>query len=217
MTHTETVVLVNGLWMPNLALWPLQRRLRAQGFDVRRFHYRTVADDLHANATRLNAFLREIQADTIHLVGYSLGGIVIRALFHFYPEQRPGRIVTLAVPHGGSHAARQVARHAWARPLLGKSVANLIAEEPQVWAFPPRELGTIAGNLAVGLGRAFGGLEKPHDGTVRVVEACPDTATDRLILPVSHFSILFAPAVAVAVARFLRAGSFQSTIDAVSS
>ena len=208
MESGTTLVLVNGLWMTRRALWPLRRRLRARDLDVHIFSYPTVARDLRANAAALNDYLHSLPGDTVHLVGYSLGGLVIRALFHDFPDQRPGRIVTLGTPHTGSHAARRVARWGWGRRIMGRGVADLLAGAPQHWTWPAHELGAIAGDLGLGLGRLFGGLPKPHDGTVAVAEACPPQATARRVLRVSHFGMLLAPVVVDAVVDFLSQGRF---------
>ena len=55
-------------WMAMLA-WSLRRA----GFAVQTF-LRHGAVGLHENAARLDAFLKLLAADTVHLVGHSLGG-----------------------------------------------------------------------------------------------------------------------------------------------
>lgn len=210
MERSATLVLVNGLWMPRPALWWLQGHLRRRGFDVRVFSYPTVRCDLRGNAAALNDFLHTLPGDRVHLVGYSLGGLVIRALFHDFPEQRPGRIVTLGTPHTGSHAAQRVARWPGGSRILGHGVADLLAGIPRHWTWPARQFGTVAGDLGFGLGRLFGGLPRPHDGTVTVAEACPPQASASCVLPTSHLGLLLMPAVGDAVAAYLRNGMFPT-------
>ena len=81
--------------------------------------------NLRASAARLPEFLTRIPGATVHLVGYSLGGLVIRALFQFHPGQRPGRVVLLGSPQTGSRAAEQFRRFWLGRRLTGRSVAEL--------------------------------------------------------------------------------------------
>ena len=78
MDSRESVVLVNGLWLGDPALWPLARRLRRAGFQTFRFSYPSVRQDLRANAAQLHEFLSRVPGTIVHLVGYSLGGLVIR-------------------------------------------------------------------------------------------------------------------------------------------
>ncbi len=207
--ESGSVVLVNGLWLADPALWLLARRLRQSGFHVHTFSYPSVRHDLRTNAEQLHEFLAGVPGATVHLVGYSLGGLVIRALFHFQPQQRPGRIVLLGSPQTGNRAAQTLARARPGRALLGRAVAELIAGTPQCWSWPARETGVIAGSRSVGLGRLVAQLTVPNDGSVAVEETTVPGAHTRLVLPVAHFAMLLAPAVARQVARFLRFGAFE--------
>lgn len=205
-----SVVLVNGLWLGNAAMALLARRLRRAGFDVHVFSYPTTRNDLRANAALLQCFLAQLPGEIVHLVGYSLGGLVIRALFHFHPEQRPGRIVLLGSPQRRSRAAEALARSRLTARLIGRSLAELNAGQPQAWAWPEREIGVIAGTLPTGLGRLVTRLPAPHDGTVALEETMLAGAGARLALRVSHFGLLLSPTVARRAGAFLRTGSFSA-------
>ena len=208
MDSRENVVLVNGLWLGDPALWWLARRLRRAGFQTFRFSYPSVRQDLRANAAQLHEFLARVPGETVHLVGYSLGGLVIRALFQFHPGQRPGRVVLLGSPQQGSRAAAALSASVIGRGLIGHSLADLNSGTPQAWGWPAREIGAIAGSLSLGLGRIVSRLPGPNDGTVQVEEAVPAVAHDQLVLHVSHAGLLIMPVVARQVAAFLRSGRF---------
>lgn len=203
-------MLIHGLWFSGYILFVLARRLRRQGFIVHTFSYPSVRADLHANAARLAYFLDALDADTVHLVGHSLGGILIRALFQDYPRQKPGRIVTLGTPHGGCRVAQHLNRHAFWRRAMGKGVAQLLAGEPQRWRPPPREIGAICGTRSFGLGRfLYRGLPRPNDGLLTVKESAFPSAHEHLALPVSHTGMMFSRTVARQIAAFLNAGRFD--------
>ena len=205
----ETVVLIHGLWLSGWGLAWLARRLRRAGYAVRVYSYPSTRLDLRVNAELLNRYLRACAADTVHLVGHSLGGVLIRALFHYYPDQKPGCIVTLAAPHGGSVVARRLARSALGRRLLGRCVLQFLRGVPRTWAPPARALGVVSGGLAFGLGRLFHpGLPRPNDGVLTAAESTMPGATDQITLPVAHSGMLFAPAAARQVRHFLAAGRF---------
>lgn len=207
LAERPVVVLVHGLWMTGLDMTLLRIRLRQQGFSVKQFSYRAVRCDLRQNAERLNQFLMTIHAGTIHLVGHSLGGLVIRRLLHDFPEQRPGRMVTLGTPHQGSHVARFFARSHPLKRLLGKSIPALTGSVPP-WQ-GRRTLGSIAGSLAVGVGGVLRGLPVPNDGTVAVEETRLANMSDHLTLPVSHMGMLVSARVAAQTGFFLRYGHFK--------
>ena len=210
MPATEQVVLVNGLWFGNAVLWLLVRRLRRAGFAVHSFSYPTVRNDLRANADRLQCFLAQLPGEVVHLVGFSLGGLVIRALFRFHPEQRPGRIVLLGSPQVRSRAAEALARSRFPVRWIGRSLADLNAGRPQAWAWPARDTGVIAGTLPTGLGRLLTRLPAPHDGTVALEETRLPHARASLALRVSHFGLLLSPTVARQIGEFLRTGVFRA-------
>ena len=205
----QTVVLLHGLWFSGYILFVLARRLRRQGFTVHVYSYPSVRADLSANAERLARFLDKLNADTVHLVGHSLGGILIRALLHHHPQQKPGRIVTLGAPHGGSRAAQHLSRHAFWRWTMGKGVIQLLAGAPSQWTFPPREIGVICGTRSFGMGRLLvRHLPRPNDGLLTVKESAFPAAREQLALPVSHTGMLFSREVADQVGQFLMTGKF---------
>ena len=205
----QTVVLLHGLWFSGYILFVLARRLRRQGFTVHAFSYPSVRADLGTNAERLADFLDTLDADTVHLVGHSLGGILIRALFHHYPRQKPGRIVTLGTPHGGSRVAQHLSRYAFWRWAMGKGVIKLLADALQEWPSPPREIGVICGTRSFGLGRLLvRHLPRPNDGLLTVKESAFPAARDHLALPVSHTGMLFSREVADQAGQFLMTGKF---------
>ncbi|MHB8536091.1 MAG: esterase/lipase family protein [Sulfuricaulis sp.] len=210
VSKNETVVLLHGLWLPAYCLWPLARRLECRGFAVHRYAYASVRVDLTTNAARLARFLSEIDADCVHLVGHSLGGVLIRALFHDHPDQKPGRIVTLGTPHGGSRVARHLSRHVLWRRALGRGVAQLLSGDVHDWALPAREIGVISGTHSFGMGRfLYPGLPRPNDGLLAGEECALPGARDSLALPVSHTGMLFSRRVAIQLGHFLQHGMFE--------
>jgi pimeloyl-ACP methyl ester carboxylesterase len=204
----ETVVLVHGLWYSGWSQALLARRLRRGGFDVRVFSYPTTTRTLAQNAGRLQDFVIRLEAETVHFVGFSLGGVLVRALFHYYPAQKPGRIVTLVAPHGGCRAARAVARCALGRRLLGPGVLEIMPGTGPDWPFPARQVGVISGSLGIGLGRLFTRFPGPNDGVLTLEESQPPEATDRLVLRTCHSAMLLSRPAAEATCRFLRTGRF---------
>jgi pimeloyl-ACP methyl ester carboxylesterase len=205
----QTVVLLHGLWFSGYILFVLARRLRRQGFTVHTFSYPSVRADLSANAERLAGFLDTLDADIVHLVGHSLGGILIRALFHHHPRQKPGRIVTLGTPHGGSRVAQRLSRYVFWRWAMGKGVIQLLAGTPPQWTSPPREIGVICGTRSFGMGRLLvRDLPLPNDGLLTVKESAFPAAREHLALPVSHTGMLFSREVADQVGQFLMTGKF---------
>ncbi len=202
----HTVVLVHGLYTNGWDMTALRMRLSATGFSVRRFVYPSLSLPPVDNANALHAFVGGLDAETVHFVAHSLGGLVVRHLFDRYPQQPPGRIVTLGTPHLGSSAANWIERHGLT-VLLGASVRCALLGEVPPWT-GVRELGVIAGTLRLGLGWLIPGLPLPNDGTVTVAETRLPGMSDHIVLPVSHFGMLLSRRVAFQVQHMLQEGSF---------
>ncbi len=187
----------------------LRWRLNEFGFATQRFSYPTVRSDIATNAVRLQRFLGGLDADTVHFVGHSLGGLLVLRLFEDFPAQRPGRIVLLGTPYAGSTTARNLARHAWGRRLLGRSLEQALLGGGPRWQ-GGRDLGVIAGTKPVGMGLLVGELPQPNDGTVIVAETQGIPGAVSFTHPSSHSSLLFSAEIAQRVCQFLRGGRFET-------
>jgi pimeloyl-ACP methyl ester carboxylesterase len=209
---STVVVYVHGLWLSGVEGGWLRRRLAHDlGAETVAFSYPSVVADASANAQALAKFLGEIRADTVHLVGHSLGGLVILKYFEDGAGAGlpPGRVVLLGSPLRGSRAARGLSRMPFGTKILGRSAGEeLLAPRHRSWK-GTRDLGVIAGDLGVGLGRLVGTGTDPSDGTVLVEETRIDGATDHLVMRVSHSGMLFSAAVARQAGVFLRTGAFE--------
>ena len=186
----------------------LARRLRGGGFNVVHFSYSSLARTVSENAARLHTLLTSLNTPIVHLVGHSLGGLVILRVLQDFPDSPPGRVVLLGTPYAGSYVARTVAGHAATRWLLGKSFDGGLQGNGPQWP-GRRELGVIAGSRSLGLGWLAPGLAKPNDGTVAVAETHVPGATGQIVLPVSHTGMLLSAPVAGAVCDFLQNGRFN--------
>lgn len=208
---SATVILIPGLWMPAAILLPWQWRLQAAGHAVRRFAYPSWRNGLAANVEALARCLADTPGRPIHLVGHSLGGLLILSLLARGRDEelgRLGRAVLLGSPALGSHAAARLGASAWGARLVGRSLADWLTAPPP--ALPPgTEAGVIAGTRSLGLGRLLGSLPRPNDGAVAVAETRLPGASDFITLPVSHSGMLLSAACAAQVAHFLAQGRFR--------
>lgn len=196
--------------MNGLESFVLRNRLAAAGFEPSAFRYPSTRADIGAAGAALAIHLRGFGKEPVHLVGHSLGGLVILEAFGTAGELPQGRIVLLGSPVQGSRAARAVAAWSLGPHLLGRlAAAELTRREPRAWQ-GQRELGTIAGSRSAGMGRLFAELPVPNDGTIAVDETRLTGAKDHIVLEVSHTGMLMSQAVADAVAQFLATGAFQA-------
>jgi len=209
----DTVVLLHGLWMSGWAMVRQRRWLAECGYGVDLFRYATVRPALDDNARALAAHVRALRGARLHLVGHSLGGLVILRMLALAPDVRLGRVVLLGSPVRGSGVARTLQRVRLGRAILGRS---LPAWDDGVHALPrwPCPVGMIAGRVAFGAGLLLKSDLGPNDGTVAVAETELPSFDDHLVLPVSHTGMLLSHRVALATCRFLAHGRFGGGSDA---
>lgn len=204
----EHVILVHGLWMTGIELRVLAHGLRHRGYETSQFVYKTVADSIEDNVSRLRACAEAVSASHVHLVAHSLGGVLAVKMLLNEGLSKPGRVVALGSPLKSSHAARQLARWNWGRSLLGDTGGELLDTGLKQWN-GSRDLGCIAGSKGVGVGRLLGQLPMPHDGTVSVAETQLSGVKDHITLPVTHSSLIFNKASLHQVLHFLKEGVFD--------
>ena len=205
----DTVVLVHGVWMTGLEMRPLARRVRTCGYNTVVFSYHSLLKPIVHNAARLTDRIRQQDAPTVHLVGHSLGGLVILQALQDHPDLIDGRVVLLGSPVNGSVIAERVQRYRFSRWLLGRSGRGaLLGDGPRWQGRPP--LGIIAGTRPVGIGSLLGGFDGDNDGTVALAETVIGGASSAMTVDTGHVGLLYSTAVAQAVCAFLREGRFAA-------
>jgi pimeloyl-ACP methyl ester carboxylesterase len=212
-------VFVHGLWLSGAESFLLRRRLAQHGWRLRVLPYSSLGeqpDSVARRCARQVAQLAERTAKPVHLLGHSLGGLLIYRMFDLgllEADRFSGdfcRVIFLGTPCAGTRTGQALARWRYGRQLLGQAgAAELLDARPRRWRFEA-QLGVIAGNLPLGLGRLLTKLEEPHDGTVCVAETQLEGATARCVLPVSHTGLWIDPAVAREIVRFLESGAFSA-------
>ncbi len=204
-----TVILVHGAVVNGWEMFPLRHRLRRLGYLVRQFHYHSMLCGLDENVGRLRAFIRAAPGETLHAIGHSMGGILIRHAFETDPDPRPGRLIALGSPFLDCWTARRIARlHGLGRYLHGKTVGDHLAgPRDPVWR-GARDFGVIAGTYSVGLGRAFPDFPSPNDGIIRLEETRLGGIAGHVSYRLNHFSLLVSTRCTAQMHRFLAHGSF---------
>ncbi len=196
--------------MNSFELSVLRKRLAQQsGYRTHAFSYRSVSRALPENARRLRRFVDDVDAPTVHLVGHSLGGVLALQMLNLFPTDKVGRIVCLGSPLAGSSTAHRLSRWRLGRKVLGRTLSGGVLENPLVSVDGSREVGVIAGSVAIGLGSLIGKLETPHDGVVAVRETRLSGLAAHVVLPVNHFALLFSRRVVAQTVHFLRSGEFR--------
>ena len=199
----DSVVLVHGLWMTGKEMRVLGRRLEESGFGVSYFRYRSWRGGLSQATGALREFVEATQGGRVHLVGHSLGGVVIAKMLEEGPLSRAGRVAMLGSPMGGSAAAMIMSRRRIGRWLVGGVIREGIVEHAPKWP-GGRDLLVVAGDIPFGSGLLLG-LRKPHDGVIRVEETRVEGART-VTVRASHVGLLLSRKVAALLFDHFRAG-----------
>ncbi|WP_281177246.1 esterase/lipase family protein [Moraxella oblonga] len=220
-TNPPFVLLVHGLHMNGLYMRPLAKKLAQAGFDSHAPSYHSLTQSIDKHSQRLHTWLSHHHDPTkpIHLVGHSLGGLVMRHFLAQYGNYwQIGRCVTLGTPHMGSICANYANR--LLPPLVHKAYPNAL---DGVCVPPPNGVpfGVIAGTRSFGLGlplltyhnhrHHLDPTARTNDGTVYLSETTLPQASDYLVLPVSHTQLILDRHVANEVIHFLKYGKFSQT------
>lgn len=211
-------MLAHGLWLNRHALFAWRNQFGRRGVKAVSFGYPS-REPLIDNSRRLAALIQSLDEQNIYVLGHSLGGLLVLHLLAnpgpVSSAPRIRRVVLAGTPAGGSEAARRLARWRGGRWLIAGAEPVL---DPSAFARPriydmPAEIGVIAGTRAIGLGRLFGPLPGPNDGTVTVAETRFAGVADAITLPVSHSEMLLSGRVVAQAYTFFAGGQFDHGED----
>jgi pimeloyl-ACP methyl ester carboxylesterase len=206
MGRGDVVLLLHGMWMGPWAMSWLAHEIGKAGFDTRYLALRSVSDAPEMHVESLAEAIAQLDATKIHLLGHSLGGVIILQYLRGAVDKRVRRALLLGAPALGSDAARQFDQQPW---------GGMLGASRNLWrsAFPTDipgnvEVGAVAGDHPFGLGVFFASLEGPNDGAVTVAETKIEGLRDHIVLPVGHSAMLLSSDVATQSISFLRKGTF---------
>ncbi|MFQ5572111.1 MAG: esterase/lipase family protein [Rhodothermales bacterium] len=210
----EYVVLLHGLSRSSRSMSTPAKRLSREGYTVVNVDYPSTEYAIdHLSEVVLADALRKCcsEAEVIHFVTHSLGGIVVRYYLEKHPLPNLGRVVMLSPPNQGSELVDAFKDNLLYEVWNGPAGAEL-GTDPQ--SVPSKlgpvafELGVITGSTSLNplLSRIIPG---PDDGKVSVARATVEGMKDFRVVPYSHTFIMDRRIVMDHVVHFLRMGTFR--------
>ena len=209
----DYVLLLHGIARSSRQMTKLEARLTALGFEVINLDYPSRKRTIEDLATLVDAELRRLAPDDrpLHIIGFSMGGLVARGLIRWHRPARLGRVVQLAPPNCGSEVADML-KPRWAfRKFYGPAGQQLgTAADCHVgWlGAVDYELGIIAGTRSIDPVSSLI-IDGPDDGKVAVRHTRLDGAADHITLPATHTFFPRNRHVIEQAMRFLLYGSFR--------
>ncbi len=193
----------------------LERALNNTGYKTFNITYPSTQMPLEELVEWLHVRLSEQGMDlypVVHVVGYSMGCLLIRAYLNRYPLEGLGRVVMLAPPNLGSEIADAIKDWWIYKKLYGPAGQQLITQQDALKALFGEvhyELGILAGTRSIDpLMSRF--LPKPHDGKVSVASTKLAGMKEHKMVRVSHTFFPQHPSVIANTIRFLSDGVFDS-------
>lgn len=196
--------------------------MRGLAHMLEREGYRTLNLDYRSNRAPLETLAEEIHpaiaafaasfSGAVHFVGYSMGGLLIRAYITRHRPANLGRVVMLGSPNQGSEVADFVQNWRLYRRIYGPAGQQLVTRQQSfaaLFGVVDYPLGILAGTSGWldPLGSAL--IRAPNDGKVSVASTKLPGMRDHRTLRVTHTFFPHARNAWREVLHFLKMGRFS--------
>jgi hypothetical protein len=215
----ECVIVLHGLARGTGAMEKIAVALQHEGYQVANTGYpsRKLTIEELAEPTIEEGLLacRNADAETIHFVTHSLGGILVRYYLETESITELGRSVMLAPPNQGSEAVDAFRNWPFYGSIFGPAGQQLGTGDDSV---PLKlgpvdfEVGIIAGDRSIDPIASIP-LTNPDDGRVSVESTKVEGMTDFITVHHSHAFMMKRDAVIRQIVHFLNQGRFDHPAD----
>lgn len=210
---SDKIIILHGIFRTHRSMRGLAKFLEQSGYEVlnlgypsTKHHIEKLADIIHQE---IDHFISKDRGKA-HFIGYSMGGLLIRAYLKKYRPENLGRVVMIGVPNKGSEVADFLKSFFLYKKLYGPAGQQLITSQQHfsdMLGVIDFELGCIAGNKSIDpiSSRIIG---KPNDGKVSLESALLEGAADHIIIPSNHTFFPSNRKMWEETLAFLRGGNF---------
>ena len=211
----EQVVLLHGIARSSSHMEDLETFLERKGYTVFNLDYPSTKHDLNRLTAMVASEIREKidPSRPVHFVGYSMGGIVIRALLNKYRPDNLGRVVQLASPNKGSEVADALKETWLYEQIYGPAGQQLVTEDAgidELLGSVDYQLGVVAGNFSIDpVSSSI--IPGDDDGKVSVESTKVKGMHDHIVVYASHTFFPQSDEVQEQTLHFIRTGFFSHT------
>lgn len=208
----DVVFMLHGLGRNKSAMVLLGSRLMEAGFHVKQVGYHSLTqnpDEILADVTRQIQSYPVGPEQTIHFVGHSMGGLMIRAYLDANEVPNLGRAVLIGTPNKGTPIIDKF-RGEWWMKMAGPMTLALGTDEgsfPSTIGAPYYPIGLIAGVMTDLENEQF--MPGADDGVVPLESVQLEGSKDMIIFEENHTAMRFNREVADQTIAFLMHGKFN--------
>lgn len=209
----DYVVILHGIARSSNHMNNISDYLNKSGFDVININYPSTTYKIGELTGIINKEIskKAIKNKSIHFVGYSMGGLMVRALIHKYKYKNLGRVVQLAPPNKGSEVA-DFLKNFWPyKKIYGPAGQQLVTDQSVIkhlFGEVDYELGIIAGNSTIDpISSAI--IPGENDGKVAVERTKLKGMKDHIVVNASHSFFPSNKKVKRQTLHFLKNGNFK--------
>ena len=188
---TEGIVLLHGIFRTSLSMRGLEKYLKKGGYDTLNIGYKSTRFSLEEIVDLIHPKIKEFAEKhdgQLHFVGYSMGGLIVRAYIKKYRPKNLGRVVMLGTPNQGSEVADKVVDWAFYKWSYGPAGQQLVTDQSKfshLFGGVDYEAGILAGDCPIDPISSWV-IGKPNDGKVSIDSTKLEGMKDHAVLKVSH-------------------------------
>jgi triacylglycerol lipase len=211
--NREHVVLLHGLARTSGSMKELEQALSREGYEVWNIDYssRKYGISEIAGIVRKEIISKTRNAEKVHFVTHSMGGIIVRYIQKYDPLPNVGRVVMLSPPNHGSEVVDFLGNTWPFKFINGPAGKELSTDErglPQSLGRVDFETGVITGDESINWINSLI-IPGKDDGKVSVDSAKVEGMKDFLVVHASHTFIMNDKTVISESLSFIRNGYFE--------
>lgn len=213
--QNQCVILLHGMGRTSLSLGPIENALELRGYHVWNESYPSLTqgvDEIAPLAIESGLeFCHSHQAERVHFVTHSLGGIIVRYYLQDHQIANLGRIVMLAPPNQGSEVTDEMKDGFFYKTFMGPAGQALGTDGNSL----PNKLKPIAGEIGIIAGEKdaepwfLPEIPGDDDGKVAVERTKLPEMKDFILVEAGHTFIMRDDEVIRQVYYFLQNGVFD--------
>ncbi len=210
----EAVILLHGLARTKASMSRIENDLGKHGYMVVNMGYSSREQTIeHLSKTTIPKALsicKKRNAEVIHFVTHSMGGIMVRYYLAHHSVSNLGRVVMLSPPNHGSEAVDKLKQNfffKWLNGPAGQQLGTSLQDLPSQLGPPAYEVGIITGDRSINLFLSWL-IPGKDDGKVSIESAKILGMKDFMVVHKTHPFIMNDPNVHGQIRTFLSAGAF---------